>query len=504
MAHLAILPFLIPLIGAAVAVLLRDKQRLQRAWVFGALASALGVSCHNLWLVWSSGRPIIFQMGAWAAPFGISVVADLLSATMVVMCQTVLLLGLIYAYGSKDEAVRYPMFAPLFLTLTTGLTGGMLTGDTFNLFVFMELLVISACVLTAISDDGFGVEAALKYFYISLFATVFLLVANGALYVGYGTLNMADLSQRIATDPNRPLLWMGIAALLATFAIKCAAIPFHFWQPDFHTAAPTAISAMLSSVVVKIGVYGFIRATTLLFVNQAETIRLWLLVTGVVGVVFGGLGALGTHNAKRMLAYSTLAQIGFMLLGIGWGTPLAIAAAVVFMVNHSLIKSGMLMLAGYLASRAPAKTASFEVIHGIGKSMPFAGVLFFIGAMALAGVPPTNGFVSKWMTFSSGFAVSSWTVLAIAGPASVITLVYGMRAFNRVWFEPKPAGVKVKPDGDSLLAPAILIALCLALGVYAEPLTQLSNDISRWVASPQGYTRAVLGERAGALGKPWE
>jgi multicomponent Na+:H+ antiporter subunit D len=490
--HFAILPFIIPLTGAAIAVLLRNHRAIQAPWALGTLLTAAGVSAFNVWTIWSSGLPIVFQMGAWAAPFGITIMADLLSATMALMCQSVLVFGLIYALGAKDDAVRYPLFLPLFLALTTGLTGAMLTGDTFNLFVFLELTVISGCVLTAISDDQFGPEAALKYFYISLFATIFLLVANGALYVGYGTLNMADLSIRIAANPNAPLLWLAIATLIGTFMIKCAAVPFHFWQPDFHAAAPTAVSAMLSSVVVKVGVYGMIRATTLLFVAQADTIRVWLLAVGVIGVVFGGLGALGTHNAKRMLAYSTLAQIGFMLIGIGWGTPAGIAAAIVFMINHSLIKSAMLMLAGYLASRAPVKSASFEVIAGIGKTMPLAGALFFIGAMALAGIPPTNGFISKYATFAAGVSTQSWAVLAIVGPASIITLVYAMRAFMRVWFEPKPADAKVKPYGDSLLAPAGLIALCLALGLWGEPLTRLSNDISAWVGKPVNYVQAVL------------
>ncbi len=352
-------------------------------------------------------------------------------------------------------------------------------------------MVISGCVLTAISDDVHGTEAALKYFYISLFATIFLLVANGALYVGYGTLNMADLSQRIAMNGEQPLLWLAIATLIGTFMVKCAAVPFHFWQPDFHAAAPTAVSAMLSSVVVKVGVYGMIRATTLLFVNQADVIRGWLLLIGVTGVVFGGFGALGTHHAKRMFAYSTLAQIGFMLIGIGWGTTLSIAAAIVFMVNHSLIKAAMLMLSGYLASRAPVKTASFEEIAGIGKSLPFAGMLFFVGALALAGVPPTNGFISKYMIFSSGVAHQGWLVLAIAGPASMITLIYVMRAFMRVWFEPRD-GVKVKPAGDSLLAPTLLIALCVVFGIWGEPISLLARGISEWVATPDNYVKAVL------------
>jgi multicomponent Na+:H+ antiporter subunit D len=351
------------------------------------------------------------------------------------MSQLVLATGVLYAIGSKDSVVKYPTFYPLYLMLATSLSGAILTGDLFNMYVFAELLVISGTVLTAISDDRYGTEAAYKYFYISLLASFFMLLAVGCLYVSFGTLNMADLAKRIAADSGGQLLLPSIGFLMATFMVKSAVFPFHFWQPDFHTAAPTAVSAMLSSVVVKLGVYGFLRMTTLLFLPQAATIRSLLLALGVVGVVFGGLSALGTHNAKRMLAYSTLAQVGFILVGIGWGTPLAIAAAIVFAFNHSLIKAGMLMLAGYVASRASVKSASFDVVTGVGRSIPAAGVLFFIGSLGLAGIPPTNGFISKMFLFRSGIDGAAFGSLAFIGVGSILTLLYTMRAFQRIWWQ---------------------------------------------------------------------
>ncbi len=359
--------------------------------------------------------------------------------------------------------------------------------------MFAELLVTSGAVLTAISDDRYGPEAAYKYFFISLFAAIFLLSAIGSLYVSYGTLNMADLAQRIMADPSRPLLPIAMVLMFAFFMVKSAVVPFHFWQPDFHTAAPTPISAMLSSVVVKLGVYGFLRMTTLLFVPLAQTVRGLLIVLGVIGVIFGGLAALGTHNAKRMLAYSTLGQIGFILVGIGWGTPVAIAAAIVLTVNHSLIKAAMLMLAGAVASRAPVKSASFVNITGVGKSLPFMGALFFTGGLALAGIPPTNGFVGKLALFRSGVLAGEYGVLAAAGVASIITIVYVVRAFEAIFWVPPAEGVKAKPVGDSLLAPTLLIVLCLVLGLWAEPLLRLAAGVSSWLGDPAAYIAAVLG-----------
>ncbi len=369
----------------------------------------------------------------------------------------------------------------------------MLTGDLFNMYVFAELLVISGTVLTAVSDDKYGTEAAYKYFYISLLASFFMLLAIGCLYVSYGTLNMADLAAQVASEGERPLLWPAIGFLMAAFMVKSAVFPFHFWQPDFHTAAPTAVSAMLSSVVVKLGVYGFLRMTTLLFVAQAPTIRAILLVLGVIGVIFGGLSAIGTHNVKRMLAYSTLAQVGFILVGIGWGTTLSIAAAIVFAFNHSLIKAAMLMLAGYVASRASVKSAAFDIVTGVGKPLPFAGFLFFLGALALAGIPPLNGFVSKMLLFSSGIEAAGYWALLFIGVTSIFTLIYTIRAFQRIWWLKPAEGISTKASGDKLIAPGILVILLVVFGVWANPLVAAANATSVWLGDPTAYIQAVLG-----------
>jgi multicomponent Na+:H+ antiporter subunit D len=273
----------------------------------GAMTAGFACTAWLLFMVWRGGQPMVMQVGGWSAPRGITLVADLLSVTFVLMSQFVLVMGVLYAIGSKDSCVKYPTYYPLFLFLATGLTGAFLTGDIFTLFVFVELLAISSTVLTAISDDRFGTEAAYKYFYMSQIAAILLLLSVGALYVSCGTLNMAQLAVAIAADPQKSLLPLAVAFLMASFMIKSATLPFHFWQPAFHTAAPTPISAMLSSVVVKLGVYGFIRMTTLLFVDYIAPMQHTLIVLGVGGICLGGISAIGTHNVKRMLAYSTLA-----------------------------------------------------------------------------------------------------------------------------------------------------------------------------------------------------
>jgi multicomponent Na+:H+ antiporter subunit D len=490
---LVVLPILIPLTGAAVAILLRKKHAWQAGWTLVTMIASMVCSFLLLAAVWRGGEPLLFQSGGWPAPFGISLVADLLSAVFVVMTQLVMVTGILYALGSKDKVVTYPTFYPLFLTLATGLTGAMITGDLFNMYVFAELLVISGTILTAIADDRFGTEAAYKYFYISLLASFFMLLAIGSLYAAYGTLNMASLAANITAKAVSPLLWPAIAFLLSAFMIKSAVFPFHFWQPDLYTAAPVPVSAMLSSVVSKFGVYGFLRMTTLLFVAQAPTIRAILIVLGVVGVIFGGLSALGTHNVKRMLAYSSLTQIGFILVAIGWGTALSTTAAIIFTFNHSLIKAALLMLAGYVASRASIKSAAFDTITGVGKPLPAAGFLFFLGSLALAGIPPTNGFVSKMFFFDSGIRAAGYGALLLVGLASIFTLMYTVRAFQRIWWFKPAATIRTKASGDRLLAPAILVTLIMALGIWAQPLVAAAQRTSAWLGDPAVYVQAVLG-----------
>ncbi len=491
--HLLLLPILLPFIGGVVALLLRERRLLQTIAALACLGASLGSSVWLISSVYQGGQSLMFQAGGWAAPFGITFVADLLAALFVLMSQLILVTGLIYAVGCRDRCAGYPTFIPLFCFLATGLTGGFLAGDIFNLFVFLELLAISSTVLTAISDDRYGVEAAYKYFYMSQAAAICLLLGIGALYVSCGTLNMAQLARVIGGGATGPLLPAAAALLMAAFMIKSATFPFHFWQPDFHTAAPTPVSAMLSSVVVKLGVYGFIRMTTLMFINYGDTLQPLLTVLGVAGIVFGGFSAVGTHNVKRMLAYSTLAQVGFVLVGIGWGTPLALAAAIVFAFNHSIAKSAMLMLAGFVASRASVKSAAFDVVTGVGRPLPLAGGLFFIGALGLAGIPPTNGFISKMLLFRSGLAADEMWALLLIGLAAALTLVYTMRAFMRIWWHAPAEGIATKPTGDKLYAPVILVTLILALGVFAEPLVKIAWEAAQWLTVPEIYIAAVLG-----------
>ncbi|MEL7233914.1 MAG: proton-conducting transporter membrane subunit, partial [Chloroflexota bacterium] len=318
-----------------------------------------------------------------------------------------------------------------------------------------------------------------------------------------GTLNFADIGLRLS-DGDRPLLAREASIILtAAFLLKSAVFPFHFWQPDFHTTAPTPVHAVLSSVVVKIGVYGLIRMTTLLFTSEAElvTIRAVLLTLGTISIFFGSLGAFRTYDGKRMLAYSTFGQIGFILLGIGWGTPLALAASLVYAFNHAFIKSALLMLFGIVSSRTKTKSARLSEVAGVGKSLPaFVGVLYLLGGMALAGVPPMNGFISKLALVQSGVDAQMWLTLGLAVGAGILTMMYMTRTWQLV-FQRNPGEdtVPLKTYNDSPLAPGLLIALCLILGVYAAPLADIATEAATQITDPSIYFESVLSVDAQAL-----
>lgn len=486
-------PVGLPLAGAALGLALNRWPRLQRAVCFATMVVTLVASLVLLHRVGTTNVPRVLALGNWPAPFGIVLVADPLGALMTVMSALVMTAGMGYALGCRDKCVQAPTFYPLFLTLAGGLHGGILTGDLFNLFVFTELLVISGAALTALSDDENGVEASYKYFYISIVAGVLLLLTAAGLYAAHGTLNVADLAGRIAATGVSGLTAAALVCLVVFCFVKSAVVPFHFWQPDFHTAAPTPVHAVLSSVVVKLGVVWLLRVTTLLVPGAAAPWQTLLIVLGVVGVFFGGLGAVGTYDAKRMLAYSTMGQLGFILVAMGWGTAWALTAAVVYAFHHSLAKAAMLMLAGCVASRAPIKSARWDVVTGVGRAVPVAGGLFLLGGMALAGLPLTNGFVSKLLVFRSGLAAGDVVTVLVLAWGSIISLVYVGRAFQRMWWEPLPATAALKAKGDRLEAPAVLVALCVALGIYAQPVAELADWSVRALQQPHAYRQAVMG-----------
>lgn len=489
---LVLAPPFVLFVSAVLALVFQASNRTQR--LIGVVGGILAVTASAIVLMQNLTSGIqIYALGGWQPPFGIVFVADRLGALLSLMAMIVVAGGMLYAYTCNDKSINLPVFMPLFLTMGAGLAGCFYTGDLFTLFVFLELMVVSSVLLVAISDNPLGLEAAIKYLFISSMGTLFLLLGIAAMYATFGTLNLADMARQLATGERPFLATEAALMLLCAFLLKSAVFPFHFWQPDFHTTAPTPVHAVLSSVVVKVGVYGVIRMLTLLFTEEAPLIEMILIVLGLIGVFFGGLGALRTYDAKRMLAYSTFGQIGFILIAIGWGNPVAMVGALVYAVNHAFIKSALLMLTGVVSSRTKAKTARLTEIAGVGKNLPLTNWLYLMGGLALAGIPPMNGFISKVALVRGGISASSWIVLGLAVGAGMITLLYMMRTWQLVFQRnPDETTTPLKDYGDKPYAPLILISICLILGIYSAPLVEVATRTVDQLGEPSAYVEAVL------------
>lgn len=499
--HLTIiLTVFIPLCTTIITLLLARHNRLQR-WV-GFLSSALTWGCSLIVMFTVLDHGIItYRLGNYVPPYGIVFVADMLSALFIVMINTVMMAGFIYNIHSKEKSVGYPVFIPMFAAMHTGLNGTILTGDLFTFFVFIELMVIASVAMVAMSDNRYGLEAAIKYVLISGLGTIFLLAGIAAMYITFGTLNLADMA-RLLADGERALLARGAGVMLmSAFLLKSAVFPFHFWQPDFHTTAPTSVSAMLSSVVVKVGIYMIIRTLTLLFTVEAPQIQNLLILLGIIGIFFGSLAALRTQNGKRVLAYSTIAQVGFILVAIGWAkfdpdvVPYALTAAIIYAFNHAFIKSALLMTMGLVAGQNHEHSVDLQEIEGVGHYMPpIIGVLWFLGSMSLAGLPPMNGFISKFAIARSGVAFGEWLPLGLVVGSGILTIMYMFRIWQNVFQKKGEVMLHLlAPDekGDGWLAPALLIAVCILLGLYARPLVLLAEQTALQIIDPRIYISAI-------------
>jgi len=492
-------PIILPMLGAAICLLLYKNNRLQRvvALLAGVAASLASIAVLLANYEADTVGVQLYRLGGWVTPYGIVLVADKLAALLCVMGTLVIAAGLLYCLRCHDRCLDYPVFMPAFLCMGAGLNGSFYTGDIFTFFVFVELMVMASVVMVAIADSPLGLEAALKYIFISGMGSLLMLLGTAGLYTTFGTLTMAQLSQGFATGNYSFLAVPATVMFIIAFLIKSAVMPFHFWQPDFHTTAPTPVSGLLLSVVVKVGIYGIIRNSTgFLTAYQeggSELVQNILIVLGLVGIFFGGLAALRTWNAKRLLAYSTLGQIGFVLVAIGWGSQVALTAAIIYIFNHAFIKAGLLMLTGVIASHNAKHSADLKDLAGAGRGMPLLSVLYLVGGLALAGVPPLNGFISKVALVRGGADVESWLVLGLVIGGGLLTMLYMTRTWQWIFQQPPIAELQPNPHGsDSPLAPALLIGACVLLGVFATPLVNVAEDTVVQLANPQIYSCAVL------------
>ena len=446
MTDLVALPVLLPLLAAGAKLALGPRRPfLQRSISVGTLVAVLVIAVLLLVRADRHG-PQVLTLAGWPAPLGITLVADRLAALMLAVSAAVTLgvLGYSLGQGAAEEEEELPLsvFHPTFLVLVAGVADAFLAGDLFNLYVGFEILLVASYVLITLGGTEARVRAGTTYVVVNVLSSVILLSAVGLVYAATGTVNMAQIAVRLdelgrgGSDPR--LMLEGL--LLVAFAIKAAIFPLSAWLPDSYPTAPAPVTAVFAGLLTKVGIYAIIRTETLLFPTQEAT-RV-LLVLALLTMIVGILGAVAQTDVKRLLSFTLVSHIGYMVFGIGLGTTLGLAGAVFYVVHHITVQTTLFLVVGLIELRAGSTSTSR--IGGLAKTTPLLSVLFFLPAMNLAGIPPFSGFLGKLGLLEAGVQVGSpaaWALVVGSVATSLLTLYAIGKAWARVFWRTPRVGI---------------------------------------------------------------
>ena len=491
---LVALPIIVPLLGAAINIVLSRWLLVQRIIASLALFGSLGCSLALLAEVERNGI-VTMDVGAWAAPVGITLVADLAASMFLVISMAVIALVHLYAIGEQSDLERPSVFHPVYLVLAVGLAMAFLTGDFFNLFVAFEVMLIASYVLITLGGGRERLRAGLTYVVINMLASTMFLVAVGLIYSATGTVSMADLVDKFDGLPEGTRIALG-ALLLAVFAIKGAIFPFFFWLPDSYPTAPIAVSAVFAGLLTKVGIYTMIRATTILDLDELQPV---LLVAAGITMVIGVVGAIAQDDIKRILSFHIISQVGYMLMGLAIYTVAGLAGAVLYVVHHIPVKTMLFLVSGLIEHTTG--TAALHRLGGLIRRAPVIAVLFAVPALSLAGMPPFSGFLAKLSVVDAGLGAERWAVVAAALVAGLLTLF----SMSKIWAgafwgtadDPPPA--LADPDGPALRPPrlmvwstAAMLVVTLVVPVFAMAVFDLAERAAEQLLDRQQYVEAVF------------
>ncbi|APS38341.1 MULTISPECIES: proton-conducting transporter membrane subunit [Salegentibacter] len=492
-------PLLLQMLLAIILMFFWRKINAQRIIsMFGSLVH-LAVSITVFAYIWNNGTQTV-QAGSWEAPFGITFIADTFSATMVLLTSIAGLAVSIFSSGSViGDRLRFGYF-PIFHFLLLGLTGAFLTGDIFNLYVWFEIIIISSFVLITIGGEKAQLEGAVKYFTLNFLASMIFLTAIAVLYGLTGSLNMADLANKVAAVENRALVEITAILFLIGFGIKSAIFPLYFWLPASYHTPPSAVSAIFGGLLTKVGVYALIRVFTLIFVDDVFLDQI-LLVLAIFTLFSGALGALVQNNIRKVFSYLIICHIGYMIIGLGMFTEVAIAGAIFYLVHDIVVKTNLFMISG-LIYRIKGSN-SMRALGGFYANYPKLSLLMFIPLFSLVGIPPLSGFWPKISLITASFESGSYWSLAAIIFASFITLVVIAKLWAEVfWKEAQEIPVRPKfryfhaiknIKRVQIIVPIVFLSLVsLYVGFGAEHIQTLSARIASELMDNQQYIDAVL------------
>ena len=497
------LPVVLPLLGAAVSILVGFSKRAQR-WVgLSTLTAVVAISVALLIHVDRHGTTAT-QAGGWEAPLGITLVADRLSAVMVVVASAMLLAVLVYAIGQPGAERNHVGFQSVYLVLAGGVSAAFLTGDLFNLFVAIEMMLTASYVLITLGGRPEQVRSGMTYVVISLLASMLFLATLAYTYAATGTVNMADLATRIPELPTGTQAALA-ALLLVVFGIKAAIFPLFFWLPDSYPTAPSPVTAIFAGLLTKVGVYAIIRTLTLLF--PPNTLPPGLLFgVAAATMVIGILGAIAQEDVKRILSFNIIAQIGYLIVGLALFTVLGLAALVYSLIHHILVQTTLFLTGGLIEHAGGSSRLSR--LGDMVRTTPVIAVLFLVPALGLAGIPPLSGFVAKFSLLGATAASHEWWIMAVAVVVSLLTLFSMIKIWTAVFWAPMddgavadgapvpvPAGARSRLGGPTLMvAPTVVLVIAtVALGLFAGPVHEFALRAAEDLLDPAGYRAAVQG-----------
>ena len=471
--HLPALQVVVPLVAAPLCLFL---GRGGLAWAFASIVSVVSFAISVALFAETYGGTIIsYHMGGWAPPLGIEYRVDILNAFVLLIVSGTAALVLPYARRSIDAEVpaeRQPLFYTAFLLCVAGLLGVTITGDAFNVFVFLEIssLATYALVASGAWANKRALTAAYNYLIMGTVGATFFVIGIGMLYSITGTLNMADLAVKIAEHGDSSTLRMGFVLILLGIGLKLAMFPLHLWLPNAYAYAPSAVTAFLAATATKVAVYVMLRFMFSVlgfdYEFQAGALRTVVLPLALIAMFAASLVAVFQDDLKRMLAYSSVAQIGYILLGLSLLNETGITASIVHLFNHAVTKAALFMAAGCFA--LSAGTSSISKLAGIGRDMPWTTAAFVAGGLSLIGLPLTVGFVSKWYLVLATLELGWWPVALMIMASSLLAIIYVWRVVEAAYLQPAPEGVIRKEAPLSMLIPTwAFVGLSVWFGVNA-------------------------------------
>jgi len=497
MSELLILPIILPLVGGAAAVMVRKSARrsLQLALTNAGLHTIAGslliyhVHTHGIFAT---------QIGNWPAPFGITLVADRLSAAMVMITAVINLAVTFYSKADiGSDLVRRGHYC-LLQILVGGICGAFLTGDIFNLYVWFEVMLMASFGLLVLGQSKTQLDGGVKYVTINLLSTLLFIAGIGLLYGLTGTLNMADLHQKIPLVANRGLVTALAVLFLTAFGIKAAIFPLFFWLPAAYHTPPVSVSAIFAGLLTKVGIYALIRFFTLVVLIDTAYLHFLLLTSAALTMITGVLGAAAQNEFRRILSFHIISQVGYMVLGLALQSRLAIAGTVFYLVHHIIVKANLFLVSGVVRQLQ----GSFELarLGGIYRSKGWIAGLFFIPAFSLAGFPPLSGFWAKMILIRASLDVHQYWLAFIAAVVGLLTVYSMTKIWGEVfWKPPSEANHVADPlparsiSAWMLVPVTALTALTIIIGLGAEFVFQFALQAAEELSHPAHYVRAVMG-----------